>query len=203
MKPRDTLISAVRGHLRLLAAFAVIVTAAIAGVIFITSNSQAAKPTVFSVLQKPSVPLPVGSLTGPLTRANTDSRRDAHLAFARGTSSYFVIAPPKDAICLDVVRPSVAASNCLSRSHFEPDDVMYITHQQPNGVMEIYGVVSDSVTTVSAGGVSGAVSSNVFSLERVPVSATSLTLTGPGLTREVDIGQQLPPGVTVAPDPSS
>jgi hypothetical protein len=123
------------------------------------------------------------------------------LAFSQSPIKYFVVAPGTDQLCLAVRNGPATVSTCRSRSTLTPSDVIWISHAEPGGVYDLYGLVPDSVTTVAAGSRFATATNNVFLLRAVPASVKDIVLTSADGAHVVSIGEQVPQNVTIAPDP--
>ncbi len=177
-----------------------VVVGIVAGTAFLlaTSRGKAAKPATFSVLERQPTSLPRDKVTPRLRELGVNSDTDPRLALERNGVRYFVVPAPHKELCLVIVKRSVTANTCLSG--LNRDDAMWLSHPKAGGVMDVYGVVSDEVTSVSIGMKRTEIVNNVFVLEDVPITEL-LVLSGSGVSRTIDMGQQIPPGVTIGPEP--
>jgi hypothetical protein len=167
-------------------------------------GSSAAPPATFAILTAAPTSLPAGSFTPMLSDYRVERDKDARLALDNGVLQYFVVEPKTvDRLCL-VVRnraTTAAVSTCQARSPLKADSVIWISHAKPGGVFDLYGLVPDGVETASVGNVEDKVAKNAFYLRDVPASATELIISGPDIYSSEALGEQVPAGVTIAPDP--
>ena len=78
---------------------------------------------------------------------------------------------------------------------------MATSEPKPGARFDVYGLVPDGLATVTVGRVKANVKNNAFLIQDAPASAESIVVDGPGRHAAIEIGQQVPPGVTIAPDP--
>jgi hypothetical protein len=169
-----------------------------------SSSTSGSRPT-FAILKKPTTPLPPGSLTPRLRSLGANPARDARLALDAGAVRLFAVAPSgsRNKICLVVRNFGATVSTCADLALLAADNVLWISHAKPGGVYDLYALAPDGMQRVQAASAIAIVSNNALLLRDVPASAEDITLAGAGFENTVHIGPQVPPGVTIAPDPAS
>jgi hypothetical protein len=188
---------------RTVVAFAVVAAAfalAVAG-LFSSGADATSSGASFSVLATPAAVAPPGVFPPRVLRAGADPKTDAHLALDRAGLRFYVVAPNSDLVCLAVRTASATATTCRSRIAITPDTAIWISHAQPGGAFDLYGLVPDGVEAALLGGSTANVTNNVFLLQDVPAVEHHLKLTGPTVDTSIAIGEQVPPGQVIAPDP--
>lgn len=186
------------------AAFAFIFVAATTTA-FVSTHSRASQtppagPATYAALASAPTSLPAQNFPSELKRFGVDLASDAHLLLGLDSTQLYAAAS-KDGghLCLVVERPALSMSTCTARSLVTSDDVIWISHARPGGTYEVYGLAPDGTTKASANGTApAAVSNNAFVLHNIPDSVTSFATTGHHGTKEVTVGQLVPPGVTIA-----
>jgi hypothetical protein len=174
---------------------------AILASIFSAGSAHSAPAASFAVLRKPAAPLPAHTFTPLLRSVGAKPARDAHVAFNNGVTRLYAVAPSGDHLCLSVVRATAAVNSCVARSAVTPNDVVWIAHAKPGGVYDLYGLAPDGISSIRAGQRATHVASNAFVLSNVPNSVQDIVITRGSTHVAIHVGQQIPDGVTIAPDP--
>lgn len=146
-----------------------------------------------SVLDRPakaSDRLPPALVNSGLA-SHLDNPASARLALSTGGTNVFVARGRNGTLCLIMTSREFAAT-CTGRDLLR-DGAIYLTTPEADGTMDVYAAVPDGFAEATAGSVNGAVSDNAVWLHGVPLSATTLYLTGRSGSRVVALGLQTPP----------
>ena len=174
---------------------------AILASIFSAGSAHSAPAASFAVLRKAAAPLPAHTFTPVLQGVGANPARDAHLAFDNGVLRLYAVAPRTDHLCLSVVQATTSVNSCVARSTVTQNDLVWISHAKPGGVYDLYGLAPDGIGSIRAGQAVTHVSNNAFVLHDVPNSVQDLEISRAGTHVVIHVGQQIPDGVTIAPDP--
>jgi len=166
---------------------------AIAG-LAVAALTTASSPSV-SLLDQPATAndaLPASILSLSIA-SDFSSATDARLALTRGAERAYVIPGKDSTFCLAVLEPSsdlVAAGSCADQDLLKGGTI-FLSFPQPDGTIDVLGLVADSYTRASSGAARADVVNNVFALSGL--SGTSVTLVDKeGQETPVDLGPQEP-----------
>lgn len=187
---------------------ATVAVAALALLVFAGWQAIAAPPRAeglsltaqFKVFDRPPTAMPPGAVRDLVAQHVGNASSNSHLAIHQEGLRVFVVGGPNtDKLCLVVYDKARTMANCANKAAEQRDGMVWLSHPKGFGLMDVYGLIRDGARNVTAGSRRAAVNSNVFVLQDVPVAVESLSVAGIR-TRTLEIGPQLPAGVTVAPD---
>ncbi|MGH3339584.1 MAG: hypothetical protein ACRDPL_12245 [Propionibacteriaceae bacterium] len=136
-----------------------------------------------------------------VAQQGADPVRHARLAVSKTGLRIFVVGDEdSETLCLVVYDRAMAMSNCSSKKTDLRDGMIWLSHPKGHGLMDVYGLVRDGSEAASVGSRREPVQSNVFVVKDAPVGSESIVLDQGPQKRTLDIGRQVPEGVSIAPD---
>jgi hypothetical protein len=167
---------------------------AVAGFAVAALTTGSKSPSV-SLLDQPATAddaLPTSIRSLPAA-SDFSSATDARLAVTRGAERAYVIPGKDSTFCLAVTDPSseIAAAGSCADQDLLKGGTIFLSFPQPDGTIDVIGLVADSYTRASSGAASADVVNNVFALSGL--GGTSVTLLDKeGQETPVDLGPQEP-----------